>query len=131
MPGFNSATKVFSARIPVDDATALDARAAAAGMTRSDWLRWAAAQAGDVPERLTRKLTPARAPRDFSRRKYIAADPALIHELARWGANLNGLAHRMHGEWLASATLPDFRRCAESLLAIERGVQEIRDAYVK
>ena len=87
-------------RLPDDVATDWRKRAAAAGVSLSDWVR---AQV-DV-EQATGVASPGRRP---ARSSFIPADPELLRHLAALGNNVNQIARKMHAatdgvdrvEWL-------------------------------
>ena len=79
-------TQLVNVRVSPGEAARWSAAAAAAGLSRSDWVRLRVAG----PDEVTGRPAPRR--RGLPRGRTVRADPALIAQLARIGNNLNQLA---------------------------------------
>lgn len=79
-------TQLVNIRVTPGEATRWTAAAAAAGLSRSDWVRLRVAG----PDEVTGRPAPRR--RALGRSRDVRTDPALVAQLARIGNNLNQLA---------------------------------------
>lgn len=111
-------TQLVNVRVSPGEAARWSAAAAAAGLSRSDWVRLRVAG----PDEVTGRPAPRR--RALGRGRAIPADPALIAQLARIGNNLNQLARwanteRRHVVDLATLRLiqTEVTRLRESVVA--------------
>lgn len=85
-PAGQRLTQLVNVRVSPGEAARWSAAAAAAGLSRSDWVRLRVAG----PDEVTGRPAPRR--RGLPRGHTVRADPALIAQLARIGNNLNQLA---------------------------------------
>lgn len=114
-------TIVVSARLPVAVAAEWRAAAARSGMLMSDWLRHTV-EAGAVQVVDYRRPQP--------RRRYSAADPSLLHAVARIGNNVNQCAKFMHQQSLSAQRI-DALRCLHVLLDIQRDLSSVAQVRVR
>ena len=103
---------VLGVRVPVDVAKRWREHAAGRSLSISDWLRQA------IEPDSVRVIGRIGAPK-MARRKFSAADPALLLAISRLGNNLNQIARALN-EASMQAQRVDTLRCLQVLVEIQR-----------
>ena len=103
---------VLGVRVPVEVAKRWREQAAGRSLSISDWLRQAI-----EPDSV--RVTGRIGGSTMTRRKFSAADPALLRAISRLGNNLNQIARALNDASLRAERV-DALRCLQALREIQR-----------